>query len=205
MASRLRRWAAPLSGVAVGAAAFVGINVGTGRAVLPTVASVSVHTLLPAGPATASGPISGPPYQTVCAPCHQLDGQGLPFAFPPLAGSEWMTKDPETPIRIALLGMSGEIQVNGATFNLIMPPPPALSDAQLAEAITYARTNFGNRASAVNAEQVKRVRESLGARATPWTASELSALRSGGAAGMGAADSAAAGSGAAGSRVPAAR
>jgi hypothetical protein len=90
-----------------------------------------------------------------------------------------MVRDAETPIRIVLLGMSGEIQVNGATFNLVMPPPPALTDAQIAEAITYARTNFGNQASAVEAEQVRKVRESLGGRSTPWTASELLTLRSG--------------------------
>jgi hypothetical protein len=90
-----------------------------------------------------------------------------------------MTGDPETPIRIVLLGLSGEIEVNGTTFNLVMPPPPVLEDAMIAEAISYARTNFGNNASAVDAELVKKVRDSLGGRTTPWTAPELTALRAG--------------------------
>ena len=29
-------------------------------------------------------------YQTVCLACHQADGKGLPGAFPPLAGSDYL-------------------------------------------------------------------------------------------------------------------
>ncbi|HKO95273.1 MAG TPA: c-type cytochrome, partial [Polyangiaceae bacterium] len=92
---------APLGGVGVGVVAFVGINLGTGRAIVPTIASVSGRTDSPSQPA---GPVAltGPPYLTVCAPCHQSEGQGIPYAFPPLAGSSWLTGDPETPIRIVL-------------------------------------------------------------------------------------------------------
>ena len=74
-----------------------------------------------------------------------------------------------------------------------MPPPPALDDAKIAEAISYARTNFGNSASPVDAEQVKKVRESLGGRNSPWTASELTALRTGAPGGAAAAHGSAAG------------
>jgi mono/diheme cytochrome c family protein len=190
MGDKQRRWVAPLGGVVVGSAAFVGVNVATGRAIVPTVASVSgkmpVDSLTqPGGPVA----VTGPPYQTVCGPCHQAEGQGIPYAFPPLAGSEWMIGDPETPIRIVLLGLGGEIEVKGTKFNLMMPPAgtalpgsaplPPLDDAKIAEAITYARTSFGNNASAVDAELVKKVRDSLGGRTTPWTAAELTALRTG--------------------------
>ena len=186
---RKSRWIARLGGVLVGVAAFVGVNVATGRTILPSVASVSRID-----PAFAPSPPEPPkpPYQAVCSACHQADGQGMPYVFPPLAGSAWLTGDPETPIRIVLLGLSGEIQVNGTTFNLVMPPPPVMDDARIAEAITYARTNFGNNASAVDAELVKKVRESLGGRATLWTAAELTALRTGAPGGVGAATSAAA-------------
>jgi mono/diheme cytochrome c family protein len=204
-----KRWVARLGGVAVGVAAFVGVNLATGRAIVPTVASVSgLMISLPVDPAASPGgpePVK-PPYQAVCGPCHQSEGQGIPYAFPPLAGSEWMIGDPETPIRIVLLGLSGEIEVKGTKFNLVMPPagtplpgstapPPPLDDAKIAEAITYARTNFGNNASAVDAELVKKVRDSLGGRTTPWTASELTALRTGAQAGQDVAKAAAGGSG----------
>ena len=190
MREQIRRLAAPLGGAVVGVAVFVGVNVTTGRAIVPTVASVSgkmpVDSLTQPGGQVA---VAGPPYQTVCGPCHQAEGQGIPYVFPPLAGSEWMIGDPETPIRIVLLGLSGEIEVQGTKFNLVMPPAgtalpgsaplPPLDDAKIAEAITYARTNFGNKASAVDAELVKKVRDSLGGRTTPWTAAELTALRTG--------------------------
>jgi mono/diheme cytochrome c family protein len=165
---------ARVGGVMLGVAIFAGVNVATGRAIVPTVASVR-----PINPAYLPSPPEPPkpPYQAVCSACHQAEGQGIPYAFPPLAGSAWMTGDPETPIRIVLLGLGGEIEVNGATFNLVMPPQPTLSDEQIAEAITYARTSFGNTASAVDAELVKKVRGSLSGRTTPWTAAELTALR----------------------------
>lgn len=169
------RWMARIGGVLLGVAAFVGVNIRTGRAIVPTVLSVSRLKIVPPTPPEPPKP----PYQATCSPCHQLDGKGLPFAFPPLAGSPWLTGDAETPIRIVLLGMSGPVEVDGAKFNLVMPPPPALDDTKIAEAISYARSNFGNSASAVNAEQVKKVRESLGSRTTPWTATELTALRTG--------------------------
>jgi mono/diheme cytochrome c family protein len=188
-----KHWIAPLAGVVVGVGVFVGVNVATGRAIVPTVASVSRATipttvdlaLQPGAPAPPTGT-----YHVVCGVCHQPEGQGIPFAFPPLAGSDWMTGDPETPIRIVLLGLSGPIEVNGSSFNLVMPPPGTplpgstvaplpLDDAKIAEAITYARTNFGNTASPVDAEMVKKVRDSLGGRTAPWTAAELTALRKG--------------------------
>jgi mono/diheme cytochrome c family protein len=188
-----KRWITPFAGVVVGVGVFVGVNVATGRAIVPTVASVKGVAapttvdlaLQPGAPAAPTGP-----YQVACGVCHQPEGQGIPFAFPPLAGSHWITGDPETPIRIVLLGLGGPIEVNGSSFNLVMPPPGTavpgstvapvpLDDAAIAEAITYARTNFGNNASAVDAEMVKKVRDSLGGRTTPWTAAELTALRTG--------------------------
>jgi len=126
-------------------------------------------------PLAAAG--AGGAYATVCQSCHQADGKGMPGAFPPLAGSSWVTGDPETPVRIVLLGLSGEIEVNGTKFNAVMPPPPAMTDEQIAEAVSHARTSFGNSASTVDAAFVKQVRDSLSGRTDPWTASELNALR----------------------------
>ncbi|MCI0454943.1 MAG: cytochrome c, partial [Candidatus Dadabacteria bacterium] len=50
-------------------------------------------------------------YANICAACHQANGQGVPGAFPPLAGSEWLLKDAETPILIVLHGLQGAIEV----------------------------------------------------------------------------------------------
>jgi mono/diheme cytochrome c family protein len=130
---------------------------------------------VPKAAVTTAG--AGGAYETVCQACHQADGKGMPGAFPPLAGSSWMTGDPETPVRIVLLGLSGPIEVNGAQFNAVMPPPPAMTDEKIAEAISHARTSWGNSASKVDAAFVKQVRDSLAGRTNPWTAAELLALR----------------------------
>ncbi|HET8762996.1 MAG TPA: cytochrome c [Gemmatimonadales bacterium] len=159
----------------MGVALYVGVNLATQRPLVPTLAAMNRidPEFLPSPPEPPK-----PPYQAACSPCHQPDGQGIPFAFPPLAGSEWLTGDPETPIRIVLLGLSGPIQVKGTAFDVMMPPPAGLDDERIAEAISYARANFGNNAGSVDAALVKKVRDSLGARSALWTASELSALRS---------------------------
>ena len=172
---------APLSGVVMGVGVFLGVNVVCGRAVIPNVESVQslshgLSTPQYAVATAAATPGAGGAYQTVCQACHQADGNGLPGAFPPLAGSEWLTRDPETPIRIVLLGLTGSIEIKGLKFNAIMPPP-ALTDEQIAEAITHARTSFGNEAGAVGVELVKKVRASLAGRTQSWTSAELSAMR----------------------------
>ena len=175
---------APLGGVVVGIAVFLGVNITIGRAIVPTAESVTniSHGLSqPVRPQLATaGPPAGGPYQTVCAACHQAEGQGMPGAFPPLAGSEWLIGNPEVPVRIAILGLSGAIEVKGSKYNGIMPPPPAMTDATIAEAVSYARTHFGNNASKVTPEFVKQVRDSLAGRTNPWTAEELAGLLKGG-------------------------
>ncbi len=63
-------------------------------------------------------------YAKTCAACHQPTCLGLPGAFPPLAGSEWVKEsDPTRIIRIVLHGVGGPIRVNGTLFNGVMPPP----------------------------------------------------------------------------------
>jgi mono/diheme cytochrome c family protein len=56
-----------------------------------------------------------------------------------------------------------------------MVPWNSLSDEEIADVITYVRTEWGNKASEVTAEQVRVVREKLKAqgRTTTWTPDEL--------------------------------
>jgi mono/diheme cytochrome c family protein len=118
-------------------------------------------------------------YNSVCAACHQQDGQGLPGAFPPLVGSDWLLKGPETPIRIVLHGLSGSIDVNGATFNNIMPEwGSRLSNEEIAAVLTYARSTWGNSAPEISEEMVDKIRQQTSDRTTPWEEEELRKLRS---------------------------
>ncbi|MFM9000101.1 MAG: c-type cytochrome, partial [Opitutia bacterium] len=72
-----------------------------------------------------------------------------------------------------LQGLMGPITVNGMTYNSMMPPVAGVSDADIADVLTYVRQSFGNKASAVTPAQVKAVRDASGTRAAPWNTAEL--------------------------------
>jgi mono/diheme cytochrome c family protein len=129
----------------------------------------------PAGPSDPGEQV----YQSVCSACHQATGQGLAGSFPPLAGSEWVGADPETPIRVVLMGLQGPIAVKGGQFNSMMPPPPGLDEEKIAAVLTFVRSHFGNNASAVTKDQVVAVKQSLAGRTKNFTAEELSGMRQG--------------------------
>ncbi|WP_240751415.1 PQQ-dependent sugar dehydrogenase [Flagellimonas onchidii] len=100
-------------------------------------------------------------YYTYCSACHQKDGGGATGRFPPIANTDWVTGDKERLIKIILEGMEGSIQVHGETYNGVMPQHSFLSDEEIAEVLTYIRSNFDNRASAVSIKEVNEVREGL--------------------------------------------
>jgi mono/diheme cytochrome c family protein len=111
-------------------------------------------------------------YGQICASCHQATGLGVEGTFPPLKGSRWLLGDPSVPISIVIAGLQGEIAVEGKSYQGAMQPWGMLSDDDLAAVLTYARSQWGNSASAVTAEQVKSIRAKIGSRGT-WTAEEL--------------------------------
>lgn len=110
----------------------------------------------------AANAADGAKAYTTCLPCHQANGEGLPGAFPPLAGSEWVNGPAENLIRIQLRGLMGPIKVKGAQYNSVMPPNAAMSDEDIAAVLTYIRSNFGNNAPTVTPEQVKALRSEVG-------------------------------------------
>lgn len=115
-------------------------------------------------------------YTTVCAACHQATGQGLAGVFPPLAGSDWVLGPEQKIILPVLHGLSGEIVVNGITWNSVMPAQGiTLDDAQVAAVITYIRSEWGNSAPPVDPASVTALREKFKDHA-PWTAADLEAV-----------------------------
>lgn len=116
-------------------------------------------------------------YAGVCQACHQADGKGVEGKYPPLAGSEWLNRDSFTPARIVLFGLEGEIQVKGLGFNNKMPQfHDKLSNDEIAAAISFARSSFGNKAAGVTPSEVDSMRRAHTGRA-PWSAAELDNLR----------------------------
>jgi mono/diheme cytochrome c family protein len=117
-------------------------------------------------------------YENVCALCHNPDGMGKPNQAPPIAGSEWATGSPNRMIRIPLVGLSGPLEVKGQQWNLAMPAMgAALSDDDLAAVLTYMRQSWGNKASEISPEQVKKIRAELGNRTQPESAAELQGIQ----------------------------
>ena len=115
-------------------------------------------------------------FLTNCIQCHQVNGQGLPGTYPPLAGSDWVAGPEERIIRIVLHGASGPFTVSGQNFNNVMTPFGAmLKDEQIAHVLTYIRSAWGNTAAPVAPEKVAEIRAATAGRPATqaWTAGEL--------------------------------
>lgn len=107
-------------------------------------------------------------FNTNCATCHQEDGIGLSGAVPPLAGSSFVTGNADIPVGIVLMGITGQLVVDGKTFNGRMPTfRNTLSDREIAAVITYIRQAWGNDADPVSAAKVAKMRQQLADETAP--------------------------------------
>jgi mono/diheme cytochrome c family protein len=95
----------------------------------------------------------------------------LPFG-PGLAASPYVGANAQIPIRIVVGGKEGPV-------GLMPPLAQQLSDAQIAETLTYIRRSFGHTASPVSEIEVRELRQSTSTRRRPWTEAELSGMVSG--------------------------
>ena len=94
-------------------------------------------------------------YTQTCAACHQADGKGLPGAFPSLAGSSIVNdKDHERLVKIILQGYDAREE-----FGQMPGFASQLTDDEIAAIASHERSNWGNNAPAVSADEVKRIRE----------------------------------------------
>ncbi|WP_299123407.1 cytochrome c [uncultured Winogradskyella sp.] len=82
-------------------------------------------------------------YNDLCITCHMANGKGAPKAFPPLAGSDYLKENQVASIKGIKNGMSGEIIVNGETYNSVMAPS-GLSDEEIADVMNYINNSWGN-------------------------------------------------------------
>ena len=129
----------------------------------PAMDDTAVHTAEVAAASTDELMAKGEAaYLANCAACHQPNGQGLPGAFPPLAGSDYLKGDRRQVMAAALFGLSGPITVNGVDYNGVMPSLGHLTDADLAAALTYVFGSWGNDGAAVGEKEVAALRAELG-------------------------------------------
>ena len=96
-------------------------------------------------------------YNQYCLTCHQADGGGVDGLNPPLTKTDYVLGDKTRLTKVLLNGLQG-VDINDEPYNNVMPSQDFLTDQQIAAVLTYVRNNFGNKASAVTAAEVKAVR-----------------------------------------------
>ena len=104
---------------------------------------------------TSGGPDGANLFKQTCAACHQDNGKGIAGAFPPLAGSKIVTdENPEMLIKIIIQGYDAR-----PDYGVMQAFGDLLTDAEIAAIATHERSSWGNEASAVKEEDVKKIRE----------------------------------------------
>ncbi len=101
-------------------------------------------------------------YLDNCGACHGSDGAGATRTFPHLTKNEEVnSKDPTSMIHI-VLGGSAMPSTQTAPSALAMPDFGwRLSDAEVADALSFIRGNWGNHSAAVSSDEIGRLRKSL--------------------------------------------
>lgn len=93
-------------------------------------------------------------YKQNCLSCHQANGSGVPGLNPPLRGTDWVNGDKTRLIGVLLNGLQN-VEIEGEPYDNVMPSHDFLTDAQIADVLTYIRSNFGNKASAITPDEVQ--------------------------------------------------
>ncbi len=86
-------------------------------------------------------------YTTHCAACHQVNGQGIPGAFPPQAGGhtpKLYVADRDYLIKLVLYGLQGQIEVQEQVYNGVMPGMAYLGDGDIAAVLNFSISAWDN-------------------------------------------------------------
>lgn len=83
-------------------------------------------------------------YTDFCIQCHMANGKGDGLNFPPLDGSNWLTKKRKESIYSVKFGQTGEIVVNNKKFNNTMPSM-GLSNKEVADVMNYIMNSWSNK------------------------------------------------------------
>lgn len=100
-------------------------------------------------------------YKEICATCHQADGSGVPRMNPPLIKTTYVQGDKTKLIKVLLLGLNEDVEIDGEYYSNPMPSQATLKDEEIADVLTFVRNSFGNKAAAITPAQVKAVRATV--------------------------------------------
>jgi len=81
-------------------------------------------------------------YEDNCSGCHSSDGRGISGLFPPLLDNPHVA-DSAYVQQVITEGREGEIEVDGVTYNGVMPAFSSLSDEQVAAVTAYIQDGLG--------------------------------------------------------------
>jgi len=83
-------------------------------------------------------------YTDFCIQCHLGKGEGVEGAFPPLAGSDWLTEARyKEAVKAVKYGLAGPITVNGVKYDGVMANLELYED-EVADVMNYIMNNWGN-------------------------------------------------------------
>lgn len=100
-------------------------------------------------------------YRDVCSGCHKLDGSGVPYLIPNLAGSAAVaSREPTTVLEVILHGAASVATREEPTGPQMPSYAWQLDDAQVAAVATYVRNSWGHAAGVVPASAAHTARDS---------------------------------------------
>lgn len=113
-----------------------------------------------------------------CATCHQASGQGVAGQYPPLAGAEYVMGSTRRLGMILLKGLEGPLTVKGAQYGsaVMQPWEKTLTDAKIADVLTYIRQEWGNTAGPVAPEGIAALRKELAGHPGSYKEGDLKAV-----------------------------
>jgi mono/diheme cytochrome c family protein len=96
-------------------------------------------------------------YTQNCVSCHQVDGGGVQNMNPTLTKTSYVLGEKKKIISIVLNGLQHQ-DIDGDSYQNVMPSFYYLTDKQVANVLTFVRNSFGNKASRVTVNEVKTAR-----------------------------------------------
>jgi mono/diheme cytochrome c family protein len=121
-------------------------------------------------------------FAQTCTACHGLDGKGTPAPegdgltlAPPLKGSKRLLSDKSVPINLVLHGLTGPHE-NGKLYPNEMAGFPWADDKLVADLLTYARNDFGNKADGIEPKDVAATRKNTATHTLPYTFPEINEM-----------------------------
>jgi mono/diheme cytochrome c family protein len=152
----------PMAGVVLGSTQY--LTPGDLGAMAQYLKELPPSTVAAPPAAEATGSAAGAKlYEQHCAGCHGLQGDGVPNAYPALAGNRAVTMAQTANLVQIVLhgGYAPATQGNPRPFG--MPPfVLVLNDTEIAAVLTHLRQSWGNQAGSVTGLDVNRIRANQG-------------------------------------------